>query len=137
LKDALATFHRRGVGVLMRSRFGTFRMKTEPKHGFDAIVTLHVEYDDSPNDLIGTEVVLSGVSDEALRRATGLFLRFAGEETLETTAYGEILRRNGDSGRVYIHGVLVNSEPNFLFSYNITHLTTSMKKALNRERVNV
>jgi DNA gyrase/topoisomerase IV subunit B len=41
LKDALATFHRRGVNVLVRSQFGTFRTTTEHKHGFDNIITLH------------------------------------------------------------------------------------------------
>lgn len=137
LKDALATFHRRGVGVFIRSRFGTFRTKAEPKHGFDEIVTLHVEYDDSPNDLSGTDFVFHGVSDETLRKATALFLRFAGEDVLDATPYGQILRRQGDSGRIYICGVLVSNEPNFLFSYNITNLTASMKKQLNRERVNV
>jgi len=42
LKDALATFHRRAVAVLVRSQFGTFRLKQEHKHGFNDIVTLHV-----------------------------------------------------------------------------------------------
>lgn len=60
LKDALATFHRRGVGVLIRSPFGTFRLKQEHKHGFSDIVTLHVEYDDSPNNMRGTEFILHG-----------------------------------------------------------------------------
>jgi len=34
-------------------------------------------------------------------------------------------------------GVFASEEPNFLFSYNITSLTDSMKKRLNRERLNV
>jgi len=38
---------------------------------------------------------------------------------------------------VYILGVLASEEPNFLFSYNITSLTETMKKRLNRERLNV
>lgn len=137
LKDALATFHRRGVDVLIRSQFGTFRTKTAHKHGFDDILTLHVEYDDTPNYLSGTEFVLRGVSEETLKKATSLFLRFSGDEILEATAYGQILRRRPDAGRIYVHGVLVSTEPNFLFSYNITSLTSSMKKQLNRERVNV
>jgi len=137
LKDALATFHRRGVAVVIRSQFGTFRTKNEHKHGFDNITTLHVEYDDTPNSLRGTEFVLRGISDEALRKATALFLRFSGDEILETTAYGQLLRRRGDAAHIYIHGVLVSIEANFLFSYNITSLTPSMKKQLNRERVNV
>ncbi len=137
LKDALATFHRRGVGVLIRSPFGTFRLKQEHKHGFSDIVTLHVEYDDTPNEMHGTEFVLHGVTDSDMAKARSLFLKFAGEEILETNVYGQILRCKGNTGRVYILGVLASEEPNFLFSYNITSLTDSMKKRLNRERLNV
>jgi hypothetical protein len=137
LKDALATFNRRGISVLIRSSFGTFRLKQEHKHGFSDIVTLHVEYEDSCNEMRGTEFILRGVSDADMAKAKSLFLKFAGEERLETSAYGEILRRKGVSARVYILGVFASAEPNFLFSYNITSLTDSMKKKLNRERLNV
>lgn len=137
LKDALATFHRRGIRVLIRSPFGTFRLKQEHKHGFVDIVTLYVEFDETRNDMHGTEFILRGVTDEDMARAKSLFLRFAGEEVLETNTYGQILRRKGNSGRVYILGVFASEEPNFLFSYNITSLTGSMKKRLNRERLNV
>jgi hypothetical protein len=137
LKDALATFHRRGIGVLIRSRSGTFRLKQEHKHGFSDIVTLHVEYDDSRNDIGGTEFILHGVADSDMAKAKSLFLKFSGEEILETNVYGQILRRRGSAGRVYILGVFASEEPNFLFSYNITSLTDSMKKRLNRERLNV
>jgi len=137
LKDALATFHRRGVTVLIRSNFGTFRLKQEHKYGFDNIVTLHVEYEESGNDIRGTEFVLTGVTDADMIKAKLLFLKFAGEEVLETNTYGQILCRKGDTGRVYILGVFASEEPNFLFSYNIGSLTASMRKKLNRERLNV
>lgn len=137
LKDALATFHRRGISVLIRSSFGTFRLKQEHKHGFNDIVTLHVEYNDSRNNMRGTEFVLHGVTNMDMAKAKSLFLKFAGEEILETNTYGQILRRKGNAGRVYILGVLASEEPNFLFSYNVTSLTDSMKKKLNRERLNV
>lgn len=137
LKDALATFHRRGVTVFIRSNFGTFRLKQEHKYGFDNIVTLHVEYEESGNDIRGTEFVLTGVTDAAMTKAKLLFLKFAGDEVLETNTYGQFLRRKGDTGRVYILGVFASEEPNFLFSYNIGSLTASMRKKLNRERLNV
>ena len=137
LKDALATFHRRKIGVLVRSPYGTYRLKQEHKYGFDNIVTLHVEFDDTPNNTRGTEFVLHSVTDADMTKATSLFLKFSGEEVLETNAYGQILRRRGDTARVYILGVFASDEPNFLFSYNITSLTDSMKKRLNRERLNV
>jgi len=96
-----------------------------------------VDYDDSRNDIRGTEFILHGVIDSDMARAKSLFLKFAGEEILEMNTYGQILRRKGNIGRVYILGVFASEEPNFLFSYNITSLTDSMKKRLNSERLNV
>ena len=137
LKDALATFHRRGIDVHIRSSFGTFGLKQDHKYGFDDIVTLHVEYDDSPTNTRGTEFILHGATDLDIAKAKSLFLRFAGDEILESNVYGQILQRQGSVGRVYISGVFASEEPNFLFSYNITNLTPAMKKKLNRERLNV
>jgi hypothetical protein len=137
LKDALATFHRRGVGVLIRSNFGTYRLKQEHKTGFDNIITLHIEYDDTPNDIVGTEFILSKITDADMAKAKSLFLKFAGEQIYESNTYGQILCRKGEIARVYILGVLASEEPNFLFSYNITSLTDTMRKKLNRERLNV
>jgi len=137
LKDALATFHRRGVEVHIQSSCGAYRLKRAQKHGFSDIVTLHVEYEDADTDLQGTVVILVGVTDADMAKAKSLFLKFAGEEVLETGPYGQILGRREGAARVYILGVLASEEPNFLFSYNITSLTDSMKKRLNRERLNV
>src|SRR5271154_4363221 len=41
LKDALATLHRRGLCVSIRSRFGIFHLIEHSKHNFDDIITLH------------------------------------------------------------------------------------------------
>ncbi len=137
LKDALATFYRRGVDVEIRSSQGIYHLSTAEKHNFDEIETLHVVYDDAPTDLQGTDFVFSGVSQEDVDLAKSLFMAFAGENVIETTPYGQIMRRHPQGARVYIQGVLANEEPNFLFSYNITDLTPAMKKRLNRERFNV
>ncbi|MGZ5483317.1 MAG: ATP-binding protein [Pyrinomonadaceae bacterium] len=137
LKDALATFHRRGINVHIRSSFGTYGLRQDHKHGFDNIVTLHVEYDDSRTNIRGTDFILHGATDSDMAKAKSLFLKFAGEEILETNTYGQILHRRESGGRVYISGVFASEEPNFLFSYNVTSLTDAMKKKLNRERLNV
>ena len=137
LKDALATFHRRGIDVLIRSRHGSFRLREATKHNFDAITTLHVEMLEGVPAMEGTEVRLEGIASEDVGKAKALFLRFSGEQPVERTPYGEILRRGTGDARVYISGVLASEESNFLFSYNITHLTEGMKKRLNRERLNV
>ena len=137
LKDALATFHRRGVEPVITSRHGTFRLRQTEKHGFGDISTLHVEYDDTPVDMEGTEFRLIGATDEQIEEAKRLFLRFNDEEVIDETRYGEVLRAKPGRGRVYISGVFAAEEENFLFSYNVTHLTDAMKKRLNRERLNV
>jgi len=41
LKDALATFHRKGVKFSIKSQFGDIRTGLSPKSGFDDIYTLH------------------------------------------------------------------------------------------------
>lgn len=137
LKDALATFHRRGVEPVITSRYGTFRLRQTEKHGFGDITTLHVSYDDTDGDVEGTEFRLVGATDAQVEDAKRLFLRFNDEEVIDETRYGEILRAKPGKGRVYISGVFAADEENFLFSYNVTHLTDAMKKRLNRERLNV
>ena len=100
LKDALATFHRRGVEVVIGSRHGTFRLREVSKHGFENIATLHVEYDDTRHEFAGTDVVLRGVSDADIAKAKTLFMKFAGERIIESTSYGDILPRQPEIARV-------------------------------------
>lgn len=137
LKDALATFHRRGVEPVIASRYGTFRLRQTEKHGFGDITTLHVSYDETPHEMDGTEFRLVGATGDQVEAAKQLFLRFNDEQVIDETRYGEILRAKPGKGRVYISGVFAAEEENFLFSYNVTHLTDAMKKRLNRERLNV
>lgn len=137
LKDALATFHRRGIGVSIRSSHGRFSLASESKHGFEDITTLHVAYEEGGSGFEGTEFCFDGVTDDHIEEAKSLFLRFNGEKALASTRYGDVLERSGAGARVYISGVFAAEEPTFLFSYNVTDLTPAMKKRLNRERLNV
>ena len=137
LKDALATFHRRGVDVRISSCHGRFSLAQTHKHGFEDISTLHVRHDEGEPRAIGTEFLLGGITDEHMAEAKSFFLRFSKEILLEETRYGQVLERGGEMARVYISGVFASEEPNFLFSYNVTDLTPAMKKRLNRERLNV
>jgi hypothetical protein len=138
LKDALATFDRRGVKVHIKSRFGDVVLDKLEKHDFEDIVTLHACVSDSSEpQLIGTDFLIQGCSPADIDKAKALFLRFSGEKILEKTQFGEVLSKNSPSSRIYINGVRVAEEENFLFSYNITSLTAAIKKALNRERTNV
>ena len=138
LKDALATFYRHGVNVKIKSKYGTITLKTASKVGFEDIITLHAEIYPSDNpQMVGTDFCLFGCTEEDIEKAKSLFLIFSGDKVLEKNRYGEVLEKQGSTSCIYINGVKVAEESNFLFSYNITSLKTKKKKALNRERTNV
>ena len=138
LKDAFATFDRKDVKILVKSKHGEITLDRTQKHEFDDLVTLHAFISPSSEpDLVGTDFILEGLTDKDVDKAKDLFLKFSGEKVLETTRYGQVLKKKQNTGRIYINGVRVAEEENFLFSYNITSLTSSIRKALNRERTNV
>lgn len=137
LKDALATFDRHKISIMLKSKYGDITIDKSSKHGFEDIVTLHAVISSSSEpEIVGTKVILEGCTKDDVEKAKSLFLKFSGEQTLEKTQYGEILKRDSIS-KIYINGIKVAEEENFLFSYNITSLTSAMRKALNRERTHV
>lgn len=138
LKDALATFDRRRIQVQIISPHGDISLGKSKKHDFDDVVTLHALVS-APSDsrFIGTDIILTGCNDTDVARAKGLFWKFSGEREIERTRYGSVLAKKGKTARIYVNGVRVAEEESFLFSYNITSITATIKKALNRERTNV
>jgi len=139
LKDALATFDRHGIGVQIRSRHGDITIARATKRGFDDIVTLHAFIAAASDPArLGTDVVLTGVADADIKVAKGFFLRFSGDTILEGTRHGQVLARvSNGKARIYVRGLFVAEEENFLFSYNVTNLTAPLRRAMNRERTNV
>ena len=142
LKDALATFDRHRIPVVIRSRHGDITTGKQAKHGFDDIETLHALITDpADTGFAGTEFILSGraLTERQVEEAKGLFLRYSGDEELGVTPFGSVLRRthNRAKARIYVNGLRVAEEDNFLFSYNITSPTAALRRALNRERSNV
>lgn len=137
LKDAMATFDRHKVRVLIRSRYGDIMIVKSKKHGFQDITTLHASIA-SPSDknFQGTELILEGCTNEDIEIAKSFFLKFSGETPLEETSCGSVLKKMGQS-KIYINGLMVAEEENFLFSYNITSITQMMRKALNREKTHL
>ncbi len=137
LKDALATFDRHKINITIKSRYGDITIDKSSKYGFEDVVTLHaVISSPSEPEMAGTMVILEGCTKDDIEKAKNLFLKFSGEKALEKTQYGEILKKESTS-KIYINGIKVAEEENFLFSYNITSLTSAMRKALNRERTHV
>jgi hypothetical protein len=138
LKDALATLDRHRIEVRITSRHGDISLGKLGKQGFGDVITLHALISDpSQPRLVGTDFRLSGVTKKQIEEAKDFFLRFSGEQLLEVTKYGQVLKRHKSHSRIYINGVRVAQEKDFLFSYNITSLTRSMEKVLNRERTHV
>ena len=142
LKDALATFNRKNVKVIIKSKFGDITIIKSSKYGFEDVITLHAAIDLPSNpDMVGTEFVLDEVTLNDLSNAKNYFLKFSNETLIEKTSYGQVLARDDkpyvNKARIYINGLKVAEEDNFLFSYNITSATKSMRKALNRERTDV
>lgn len=138
LKDALATFDRNGIKVKAKSKYSQITIEKSEKQGFNDLITLHAIIEE-PTDphFIGTEFELVGVTDQDIDNAKKLFLIFSGERIIESTKQGQLIEKKGAFGNIYINGVKVAEEENFLFSYNITVLNAAIKKALNRERTNV
>lgn len=139
LKDALATFYRRSIDVAIKSPHGDMTLRRAAKSNFADVKTLHAAIaTPSEPKRKGTDFLLRGLSDTDMAAARDYFLRFNGDEELERTEYGAILRRPKDEpARIYVKGVRVATEEQFLFSYNITSTTAQLQRALNRERTNV
>lgn len=138
LKDALATFDRHNIGVIINSRYGHITVGKSKKHGFSDIMTLHAYIDVAlDKNMEGTDFCLAGCKDSDIIAAKNYFLRFANVNFLENTEYGELYDRRNSKSEIFINGIKVAEEENFLFSYNITSLNAALRKALNRERTNV
>jgi hypothetical protein len=140
LKDAFAVFDRRGVSVAIASPHADITIGRRAKQGFPDVITLHalVNTAEDPGRT-GTEVVLGNVTDTDVETAKRFFLHYSDERVLESTEYGDVLAGppRGKPARIYVKGLFVAEEPNFLFSYNIRKLSAALRRALNRERSNV
>jgi hypothetical protein len=142
LKDALATFDRHRIAVVIRSRYGDITTGKQAKHGFADIKTLHALITEPADPaFVGTEFILYGdkLGERQVEEAKALFLRYSGDQELGVTPFGNVLRRkdNRAAARIYVNGLRVAEEEKFLFSYNITSPTAALRRALNRERSNV
>lgn len=137
LKDALATFDRHGVQVEIHSPYVDISVTRTAKNGFQDIETLHATIASPSKHINGTEVHLIGLSDQDMEAAKSMFLKFSNSEIIESNEFGEVIESDDNNGSIYINGVLVAEEPNFLFSYNIKKIDSILRKAINRERSNV
>lgn len=138
LKDAIATLYRHNIIIEITSKYGIISIEKSNKQDFDDIKTLHAIIRPSTDiNFSGTDIAILGINDEEIYAAKKLFLIFADEQVLDICKYGEIIKKKENNAIIYINGVKVAEEENFLFSYNITAITPQIKKSINRERTNV
>jgi len=139
LKDALAVFYRHKIAMQIYTPYGDITLDMVSKVGFNDVKTLNaVIKEPSRPDMNGTEFVI-GVKDEDVILAKNMFLYFNEAKPLDISDFGEIYEKplNRETAFIYVHGVKVAEEDNYLFDYNITQTNTALKKALNRERSHV
>lgn len=139
LKDALAVLYRQDVDVTIHSPYISFTVEQASKAGFDDVETLHavIRKTEYP-DLDGTEVILDGCTQDDIEEAKQNFLTYTDATLLEQARFGEVYEPSGDgTASIYVTGLKVATEADFLFSYNITNTTKKIRDALNRERSNV
>ncbi len=138
LKDALATLWRHNIQTVITSRHGLITIERSSKHTFEDLLTLHACVAPPPETtMVGTAVRLFACPSSLVNEAKEMFLAFQQVGPLETTQYGQVLSNQTSQASIYLNGMRIASEANFLFSYNITSPNAAMKKALNRERMNV
>jgi len=139
LKDALAVFYRHKISIQIYTPYGDITLDMVPKIGFDDVKTLNaVIKAPSQPKMAGTEFVI-GVKDEDVNLAKNMFLYFNDTIPLDVSDFGEIYEKpqQRETAFIYVHGVKVAEEENYLFDYNITQTNAALKKALNRERSHV
>ena len=125
MKDALATFDRRNIHVLIKSKYNDITIKKLSKEGFADITTLHAIVQEPSNcNMVGTEFILGGSQDSDIEKAKDFFLLYSGEQVIEEIKYGALLEKvDNKESRIYVNGLCVAEEENLLFSYNITSPT--------------
>jgi len=138
LKDALATFYRKGIKISIISKHLEInKLEMKPKIGFNDLDTLNVLVNNSKDKTFkGTQFTLIGITDDDMQEAQKLFLKFLDLKVLNTNKIGQIIKKD-KTGEIFLNGLKIAEEQEFLFTYNITSKNKAIKKALNRERTNV
>jgi hypothetical protein len=137
LKDALSVLHQQGHSVRIKSQYLKMtKLQYRAKHNSD-INTLHVVINPKQDPQFeGTIITVDDIEPAVYIAARNLFLHFGAPTLLFKCKYGEIYaRRQKDEAHIYINGVRMGAEPNFLYDYNITNLTSTLSKAINRDRM--
>jgi hypothetical protein len=82
LKDAFATFDRKNIKVLIKSKFSDITLGKSSKADFEDITTLHALVSEPSNPKMkGTDFILRGIKDKDIELAKEFFLKFSSSAT--------------------------------------------------------
>jgi len=138
LKDSMAVLNRHLIDFEIKSTHHIIKITKSNKKDFSDIITLHANIiEQNDKTFKGTEFSFTNLKDNDMREAKKNFLRYLFLIKLDETKYGEIYYNDGVIATIFLNGVKIAEEPNFLYSYNITKVPNSLRNALNRERINV
>lgn len=135
LKDSIAVLFNSGKNVIFTSAFGHFCPILANKSGIDEqIRTIHIQYNPENKIAIGTTVTIENCSKDEYLKALDNFLIFAPPKSIFKCEIGEIFIKNDISSEIFLNGMKISNDDDFLFSYNITNPDSKLKASINRER---
>lgn len=137
LKDALGVLTDNGISVEIKTPKYWLELHMKEKSKTTKVKTLHVYvYEHNEVGFKGTEFTLKNCKREYIEQAKAEFLRFKDPKitVVEETFYGDILKKENNKADIFINGMKISEDGNLTFSYNIKNISSSLKKALNRER---
>ncbi|ALA30500.1 ATP-binding protein [Mycoplasmoides pneumoniae] len=135
LKDAIAVLFRHNVKVSFTSSEGTFTPVERMKEGMkDGTKTIQITVDETKKIDKGTDILISKISRSDYEKAIAIFLELrTGYQKLASSKKGDIYRSENGS-EIFLNGMKIGTDENFLFSYDIKEPNKKLQKSLNRER---
>ncbi|WP_033159806.1 ATP-binding protein [Mycoplasmoides alvi] len=140
LKDAVSVLFRNNKEITFYSKHGSFTPKEDFKKGINEnIKTIHIKINNSIFENEGTKIVINNIDETDYKKAISNFLELSENyEKLSSSEKGEIYERNNSNkSEIFLNGMKISEDDNFLFSYNILLPNTKLKNGLNRERRNI
>ncbi|MGL4769242.1 MAG: hypothetical protein ACRCW6_03380 [Mycoplasmoidaceae bacterium] len=139
LKDAIATFNRKNVKLRILSNNFEYSPIMMQKFGAEeGIKTIHIECLENKYLPAGTKFIIENINYYDLEKAKNQFLIFSNKEFIIENEYGEIYKKlENEKSSIYINGMKISEDEEFLYSYNITKKSRKIDNGMNRERNNL
>ena len=134
LKDAIAVLFNNNKKIIFNSMFGSFTPTLLNKSGIDQqIKTIHMQYDPNNKIKIGTTIKIENITKNEYLSGIDNFLIYSKRDLIFKCDNGEIFNRN-ISSEIFLNGMKISDDGDFLFSYNITNPNAKLRSSINRER---